>query len=405
MRRRDAETQGRRDAVVKIESVKDALLDTEQNENVSASLRPCVPASEKNQIDWTKIKRILVVRLRSIGDTVLSTPSLIALRRFLPDAQIDVLLEDWVAPLLEGHDAVDNVLTVKKGNAADRLRVMFNLSRRGYDVAYNLHGGTTASFFTYATGATHRVGYADYGYSFLHNYLAPPSSELWGQPKTHSAEQQLGLLGWTGVPVSDRPKSRLVVKPELENYAAQIFREYEIDEDYPFALIHPAAAFETKQWAVENFAAVVQSLYDKGIISVAVGTKAELPLLMELFDTSPLTVLLHNKTLPEIAAMASKAKIFVGNDSGIAHIAAAVGTPSVVVFGSSNIAHWRPWTDAPNEIVTENMPCAPCAGYTCKEFDEPQCIKRVTVESVLSAVERILNSHKKALEIKANSKF
>ncbi|MEP6924183.1 MAG: glycosyltransferase family 9 protein [Pyrinomonadaceae bacterium] len=340
--------------------------------------------------DWSKVKRVLVVRLRSIGDTVLATPSLIALRRLLPDAQIDILLEDWVAPLLEGLDVVDNVLTVKRGDTLDRLRVMLKLAGRGYDVAYNLHGGTTAGFFTAATLATHRVGFNSYQNKFLYNYLAPPASEFWRQEKNHSAEQQLALLGWTGVPVEDRPKSRLVVKPELLDYAAHFFREYEIDENYPFALIHPAAAFETKQWATENFAAVVKFLYEQGIISIAVGTRNDLPVLLSLFNQSPLALMLYDKTLPQITALASRAKIFVGNDSGIAHIAAAVNTPSVVIFGSSNIAHWRPWTNAPNEVVSENLLCAPCAGFSCSEFDQPQCIRRVSVQRVIDAIKRVL---------------
>jgi ADP-heptose:LPS heptosyltransferase len=80
----------------------------------------------------------------------------------------------------------------------------------------------------------------------------------------------------------------------------------------------------------------------------------------------------------------------VGNDSGIAHIAAAVQTPSVVIFGSSNIVHWRPWARVAAEIVLEQMECQPCHGYFCEKFAEPECIKRVPVERVMSAVERTL---------------
>src|SRR5216117_1605010 len=120
----------------------------------------------RDEIDWNSVKRVLVVRLRSIGDTVLATPSLIALRRFLPDAQIDILLEDWVAPLLDGFDAIDNVITVGTGSAK-RLKTAWDLRPQRYDVAFNLHGGTTATFFTAASRATHRVGFADYQYSFL----------------------------------------------------------------------------------------------------------------------------------------------------------------------------------------------------------------------------------------------
>jgi lipopolysaccharide heptosyltransferase II len=375
------------------------------NKSSDAEIKEITSHSAFRIPHWEKVRRVLVVRLRSIGDTVLTTPALIALRRFLPDAQIDVLLDDWVVPLLEDFDAINHVFPAptKKTRKAPggelvsakdlfilRAFTAGLLRQNKYDVAFNLHGGATAGFFTWASRAKYRVGFKNYRNRFFYNILAPSAAEFWRREKTHSAEQQLALLGWTGVPVADRPKTRLTVKPELEDFAARIFRQYEIDENYPFALIHPVSVFATKQWAVENFAAVVKHLYDRGIISVAVGTKDDLPTLMELFDKSPLAVLLHDKTLPEITAMAAKAKIFVGNDSGIAHIAAAVNTPSVVVFGSSNVEHWRPWTDAPHEVVTENLPCAPCAGYKCAEFDEPQCIRRITVERVTAAVERVL---------------
>src|SRR5947208_9969329 len=94
--------------------------------------------------NWAKIQRVLVVRLRSIGDTVLTTPSLFALRRFLPNAQIDILLEDWVAPVLEGSDLVDRVITIPREKSA-RARIAHELRLTRYDVVYNLHGGTTAT--------------------------------------------------------------------------------------------------------------------------------------------------------------------------------------------------------------------------------------------------------------------
>src|SRR6201995_2208781 len=171
--------------------------------------RPLAPA----RWDWSKVRRVLVVRLRSVGDTVLATPTLYALRRFLPGARLDVLLEDWVAPLLEGFAEVDRVVTVKRKSKSSRLQVARELRAERYDVVYNLHGGSTAALLTRATGARHRVGYADYRYASLHNHAAPPSSELWGQERTHSVEQQLALLGWTGVPVSDRPATGRRVTP------------------------------------------------------------------------------------------------------------------------------------------------------------------------------------------------
>ncbi|MET0626021.1 MAG: glycosyltransferase family 9 protein [Pyrinomonadaceae bacterium] len=344
--------------------------------------------------DWSRVERVLVVRLRSIGDTVLATPSLRALRRFVPGARIDVLLEDWVAPLLEGSTDVDRVVTVRRKSQSSRLAVARRLRAEGYDVAYNLHGGSTAALLVRASGARHRVGYADYSYASLHNHAAPPSAELWGRERTHSAEQQLALLGWTGVPVTDRPASRLAVLPEASVKVARRLREEAgLADAQAFALVHPAAAFETKTWAAENFARVVEHLAARGLASIAVAAPGEASVVDEVRarSASPLAGF-TDLTLPELTALAAHSTLFVGNDSGVAHVAAAVGVPQVVVFGSSNVAHWRPWTRVPAEVVREEMPCAPCPGYTCAEFGAPECIRRVPVARVAAAVDRVLDA-------------
>jgi heptosyltransferase-3 len=341
-------------------------------------------------IDWQNVKKVLVVRLRSIGDTVLSTPSLLALRRFLPDARIDVLLEEWCAPVLEGFEAVDNVLTVQK-TGESRFKTAWQIRRNKYDVAFNLHGGTTGTFFVRASGAHHRVGFANYQYSFLYNHLLSSSADFWQQEKTHSAEQQLALLGSVGVPVEDRPKSRLNVTDKARiSIEEKLNNSLPPNSQSPLALVHPVAAFETKQWATENFARVAEFLSGKGLSVIAVATPKEKDVLAKLKTAARTPVTIFDElSLPEITALASKARIFVGNDSGIAHIAAAVETPSVVIFGSSNRAHWSPWTDAPHEIVFEPFACQPCAGYVCEQFGEPKCILSVRSESVIEAVEKV----------------
>lgn len=346
-------------------------------------------------IDWTKVDRVLVVKLRSIGDTVLATPSLIALRRMLPEAQIDILLEDRVAPLLDGHDAIDNVISVGR-NSVERWRIAWQLRQRRYDVAFNLHGGTTATFFTRASGARHRVGYSNYQYSFVYNHLPLSASDFWQREKTHSAEQQLALLGFVGVPVDDRPKSRLIVTDmaieSLEKKFHAKSRRSQGDKHAGYVLLHPGTAFLTKKWPIENFARTAEFLAERGLQIVAISSKAESETLRELTAASktPL-VTFDDLTLPEITALASRARLFVGNDSGIAHIAAAVGAPSVVIFGSSNRDHWRPWTDSPNEIVFEEFACQPCPGYTCEVYGEPKCILSVRPDAVFSAVNRLLS--------------
>jgi len=341
--------------------------------------------------DWSDVERVLVVRLRSIGDTVLVTPSLYALRRFLPRARIDVLLESWVAPVLEEFEHIDKIITLERGSTAARLQVAREIRGSQYDVVYNLHGGTTATLLTRASGARHRVGFAHYQYGRLHNHLAPSSLLLWGAAQAHSVEQQLALVGWTGVPVTDRPPTQLNVTAAAAASVSAKLQAAGLESGVPFAMVHPAAAFETKRWATEKFARVVEDLAARGLATVALVAPTEAQVVENLKAKSSVGVIgLTDLSLPEVTALGARARLFVGNDSGIAHIAAAVGAPVVVIFGSSNVAHWRPWATAPAEIVVEEMECQPCHGYFCEKFAQPECILRVPVERVTAALDRVL---------------
>jgi ADP-heptose:LPS heptosyltransferase len=349
------------------------------------SPQPLAPA----RWDWSQVRKILLIRLRSIGDTVLATSPVSALRRFLPDAEIDMLVEDWVAPVLADHPSLSRVVRLEGNSLAVRARVAREIRTSGYDVVYNLHGGTTATLLTRASGARHRVGYASYQYAKLHNHQAPSSLILWGQQKTHSVEQQLALLGWTGVPVTDRPATQLAI-PQTASFAIEGRLRNSALEGKRLALIHPAAAFATKQWAAANFARVVEYLDKAGFASVAIVGPGQDKVLDELKKNCAAEISTFDLSLPEVSALAARSALFVGNDSGIAHIAAAIGTPSVVIFGSSNIAHWRPWSSAESEVVFEAMPCQPCHGYFCEQFEKPECILRVPVNRVVGAIERVL---------------
>lgn len=339
------------------------------------------------EIDWAAVRRILVVRLRSIGDTVLATPSLIALRRFLPNVQIDILLENWVAPLLDGFRDVDNVLTTGS-ETLDRVKTIREIRRPDYDVVFNLHGGTTATMFTAASGARHRIGFAGYQYSFLHNHAYPPAIEFWGRNTAHSAEQQLALLGYAGVPVEDRPKGWLAVTEAAKE---------SMDSKLParmgeFALMHPAAAFASKQWPAENFSRTAEFLdseYDLATVAVASKEETEVLERLKVASNAPI-VTFDDLSLPEITALASRAKVFIGNDSGIAHIAAAVDTPVVVIFGPSNRDHWYPWTDAPNRVVFNQRSGQPCPVGICSPHEQATCIHAIDPDEVFTAANELL---------------
>ncbi len=318
----------------------------------------------------------MLIRLRSIGDAVLTTPTITALRRFLPDAQIDILLEDWVAPVLEGFPGLDNIITFSPGDVLGRFKTLRKLRRNNYDVIYNLHGGTTSTFLTWLAGSKHKVGFGHYRYGSLYDHLAIPALDFWESADLHSAEQQLALIGWTGVPVSDRPRTSLAVAAEADRAIAERLKSAGVADGAPFALFHPAAAFSSKQWAAEKFARVAEYLSAKGFALVAVAASDEEGVLRTLRESANVGIsTFSDLSLPEITALAARSSLFVGNDSGIAHIAAAVDTRCVVIFGSSNIVHWRPYTGAPNEVVSS-----------------PKGIEDISADAVIEAVEKILNA-------------
>ena len=338
------------------------------------------------------------MRLRSIGDTVLSTPSLFALKRFLPHAAIDILLEDWVAPVLDGFPHVDNVITVEKERTASRARVARRLRANRYDVVYNLHGGTTATLLTRATGAKHRVGYETYQYARLHNHLSPSSSLLWGRDKTHSVEQQLALLGWTGVPVSDRPRTQLAVTEPAAAAVAARLRDAGL-EGVPFVVIHPAAAFATKQWAADKFGRVAEELAAQGLAVVVITTPDQTDTVEELKRNTSTPVLSLNESVfaGDHRTAGARAIVCWQRQRHRAHGGGRGNSRSrnlwIVKHGTLASVGLR-CAGVGAEIVFEEMDCQPCHGYFCEKFEQPECIKRVPVERVMAAIERVLRESK-----------
>jgi lipopolysaccharide heptosyltransferase II len=341
--------------------------------------------------DWASVEGVLVVRLRSIGDAVLATPALHALRRFLPRARIDLLVEDWLAPLFEAQRDASRIVTVAPDSLGARVRAVRELRAGRYDVAFDLHGGTTATLLAFASGALRRVGYARYQLSRLLSHRAPAASELWRREGLHSVEEQLALLGFAGVPVSDRPRTRLTATHVAQAQVRGRLEAAGLDPRGRIALLHPAAAFESKRWSTDGFARVAEHLHERGFAPVAIAARHEAGILSALKQLARVSVTVFSDlALSEVLALAAASRVFVGNDSGIAHVAAAVRTPQVVVFGSSNVTHWRPWTDAPAEVVRRELPCAPCPGYTCDQADRFGCIRGIPAEAVLAAVDRVL---------------
>ncbi|HKV40014.1 MAG TPA: glycosyltransferase family 9 protein [Blastocatellia bacterium] len=321
------------------------------------------------KVDWSNAASVLLVRLRSIGDTVLMTAAFDAIKSWRPQIRITVVSEPTAAPLLEGHGLIDE-LVVSGPSAASRFRLLSRLRRNRYDVAFNLHGGSTATFITSLSGARHTVGYKDYRYSWMLGARAPSPDKILGRRRIHSVEQQLALLKWSGIPLPAKPRLSLPEGASIAGARALIHARLEAlgpewaerlvgqiagrDALRGYAVISPAASAESKTWPAKHFASVVHHLSERwNVPSVIIAGKGEESIATCVASSSRCgPAVFTDVTLKELAALLSGASVFIGNDSGPMHIAAAYERPLVAIFGSSNPEVWHPWTTAPCRVVT-----------------------------------------------------
>lgn len=332
---------------------------------------------ETAALDWSRARRVLLVRLRSIGDTVLMTPCLAAIKSWRPDIEITVLSEPLAAPLLENHPHVDRLIVARPG-LASRTSVLRQLRRYQFDFAFNMHGGTTATFLARLSGARCSVGYKGYRYSWLLSARAPAPDVLLGRARVHSVEQQLALLSWAGVPwPASGPQLSLAVSDQAQTSIRSRLADLGLGERR-FASIAPSAAFESKRWTAAGFAAVIDHLSRKyNLPSVVIAAPGQEHIAREVAEQThakPHTI--AALSLKELTATIGLSSIFVGNDSGPAHIAAALARPLAVVFGSSDASVWHPWTQSFYRVIESNkLP-----------------ITQISEAQVIAAVEEVVQS-------------
>jgi ADP-heptose:LPS heptosyltransferase len=224
--------------------------------------------------DLDRLRRVLLVRLRSIGDTVLMTPCITALKRWREELEIDVLLEPFCAPVLAAHPDVARVVEVDRSTRA-RARTGLALRRRRYDLAINLNGGSSSALLALASGAPVRVGFAGYRPAWPANCRVTSSHDVWQRTDVHTVEHQLALVAGVGVPVDEAPPTSLAVDERAATRLAARLEAVGISS--PYAVFHPEASLDAKRWPADRFARLAASLGERyGMRAIATGRDAEI---------------------------------------------------------------------------------------------------------------------------------
>lgn len=258
---------------------------------------------------------VAIIRLRSLGDCVLTTPALALLHHYRPDLRVGVVVEDRFSAVFEGNPAVDEILppsvpALRKWNPT---------------LCLNLHGGTRSMTMTASSGARLRAGFQHFRYAGVYNIRIPTAQEILGlDRKVHTAEHVASAMFYLGVPRQPIPGARLVAEPDPAME--------------PYAVIHAVAATPEKTWPAEYFLQVAEWLQrEQALEPVFIAGPGE--------DLSPFSGYraMSGAPLSHTKSLLAGASLFVGNDSGPAHMAAAFGVPVVVLFGPSDSVVWAPW--------------------------------------------------------------
>jgi heptosyltransferase III len=377
--------------------------------------------------------RILLVRLRSIGDIILLTPALAMLKAWRPDLVASVLVSGGFRQLLAGNPDIDEIpvldpprLVAGGGSRGSwdawrptmaRLRLVAEMRRRRFALCLNLHGGPTSAWLTALSGARWKAGFHHFRSPRLYHFLVPDARQILGQQDVHTAELQVAALYWLGLPHGPIPPAKMVVSAACRDRWRTNRSKLGLVPGQEYAVIHPTALYATKQWAPEKFAEIGVLLEREAKLSALYACGPGESQVLDAVEAAAGHRLrrLQNADLQQYAAALSEARVFVGNDSGPAHMAAALGRTVVVIFGSSSSHIWGPWprplapeatssvrsgpansvarsTPRPTRVVQNFYGCNPCPGDRCYRFERPECILSISVEQVWDAVKAVLSA-------------
>jgi len=350
-------------------------------------------------IDKSKIHRILIRATNWVGDAVMSLPAFEAVRENFPKSHIAVLARPWVVPLYQSHPAANEVIPYERGygywkDFSEFLRVIRFIRSLHFDMAVLFQNAFEAALIARLAGIRIRIGYNTDGRGFLLSHSVVRGKEVL---KLHQIEYYLTVLralGWDA-PTKD---PALKTRPEAIARVRSLLSSRGIENQHLVIGLSPGAVYgPAKRWPVERFAAIGdRAIREWGAKVVVIGTEKEKAIGETLISaTAPGALNLCGMTgLGDALALIKRCRLFVSNDSGLMHVAAALKVPTVAIFGSTDSVATGP-RGKNARVVKQDMDCSPClkpecsAGYRCLLAVQPEDVWREMEELRAQGVERL----------------
>ena len=358
-----------------------------------------MPSKDMNLVTGKKTitgtpRNILLVQLGDIGDVVLSTPCIRALRENYPQARIVVAVWDKAAELLGDCPWLDQVIAVTKRSRSlweeIRFQIDFfrNLRRLHCDLAIDLRTGTRGAIMVFLSGASQRIGFDAEDGKLWRNSLFTSLLKREYTPDLHVADYLLGLLAAFGIRTEQRIPE-LAVAEEKQEQIRIILENEAIPWDKKLVAVQPFSLWQYKEWGKEKYIALIRWLVaEYGVAVIVTGSAAENERAEEIVRSCGTGCynFAGKTSLGIYAALLQQCRLFIGVDSAGLHIAAAVGTPTVGIFGPSSPVSWAP-AGRQHLIIQKNLPCVPCRQKGCHNSEKSNCLDELTLEEIRAGVE------------------
>ena len=342
------------------------------------------------------IRSVLLIRLDNLGDVLLTTPAVKSLKQRFPDARITMLVKEWSFEAVKNNPHIDEIVifnsswTVpnQEGRNTATVTGIYHLVRRlrmgRFDLAIDFKGDLRNIFLAYVSGAKRRISYAVRGGGFLLTDVVQYESDI------HEIDKNLKLLSSLGINSEDG-KMELHSKAEDVSTMERIFKQKGIDPGRRTIAIHHGGASQFKRWDMEKFVDLAGRLTENNSTNVLVfGGPYERRTSQFAEKPGKGIFLMPDMTICQMAAAFRRCDLLVCNDSGPMHVALAVGTPTVAIFGPTYPKRFGPKDLGKNKVVRSGLSCSPC-WHPDKPIgcNERICLKSIDVEEVLGAVEEL----------------
>lgn len=343
-------------------------------------------------------KNILIIKPSSLGDVIHALPVLKILKNKFPDAKISWVINKELSELIEGNPYIDDILLFQRkkwskwmnfpSNVIELIKFIIKIRKKKFDIAIDLQGLLRSGLISFLSGSPRRIGFnnaREFSPLFYTDKISLPDKKI------HSVERYIYAAKSLGANDTERDFTINIPNEDID-YVEDFLEEKGMNDSKKIVIVNPWARWKTKCWPIDNYLSLIERLKGEGFLPILIGSNEFEETIEGLIKESsdpPITFV--DERLKRLTALIKRSSLIVTNDSGPMHIAAAVNTPVVALFGPTNPLLTGPYGDG-HIVIKKNMECAPCLERECSK--EQECMKMISVEEVMEIIKKRLCGNK-----------